>query len=325
MIANIQEAIQAGLWPKSKPITKKEGNLRLEDLGYKLFYVGKNADLYFVAGDIPKVLLVRTDRLSVFDNPLKYLIEGKGIPQNQLSTFGFSYAENFGIRTALCVMPTDIPEDIARRAQLIELCKPLEIELEGEKTGAELIFRMYQTGSFNKLYKSKTIISKILDFVPSFIPTYRYVEAYGIKLPRNIKEWDKYINVISTPTTKGVKDLPLKASLLEDTYPEIISELKALFLSFIDYAYERGIVIIDTKFEVFLNSEGKWCLGDEVLTTESTRFILLSDFENKDYKSIDKQIARDYITEYGYDSEMPEEIKQQIIDSYNLVLTKFNS
>ena len=75
----ISDIVALGLWPQSKKTTTQKGISELEDLGYNLFYIGKNADLYTCPGDDAKVLLVRSDRCSVFDIPLNLEIEGKGI------------------------------------------------------------------------------------------------------------------------------------------------------------------------------------------------------------------------------------------------------
>jgi phosphoribosylaminoimidazole-succinocarboxamide synthase len=66
----ISEITKLGLWPESKKTTTQKGISELEELGYNLFYIGKNADLYTCPGDEPKILLVRSDRCSVFDIPL---------------------------------------------------------------------------------------------------------------------------------------------------------------------------------------------------------------------------------------------------------------
>ena len=82
---NITEITKLGLWPQSKKTTTQKGIPELEELGYNLFYIGKNADLYTCPGDEAKVLLVRSDRCSVFDIPLNLEIVGKGVSQTTIS------------------------------------------------------------------------------------------------------------------------------------------------------------------------------------------------------------------------------------------------
>ena len=98
----INKIMELGLWPESKKTTTQKGISELEELGYKLFYIGKNADLYTCPGDDQKVLLVRSDRCSVFDIPLNLEIEGKGISQTSISNdllFGVSKVSFIRFRT----------------------------------------------------------------------------------------------------------------------------------------------------------------------------------------------------------------------------------
>ncbi|MDD2870813.1 MAG: phosphoribosylaminoimidazolesuccinocarboxamide synthase [Candidatus Gracilibacteria bacterium] len=307
---HIQDAANAGLWPQSKILTTQKGLPELEELGYNLFYIGKNADLYFVAGDIPHVLLVRSDRTSVFDIPLDLEIFGKGIVQTQISDLGFDFAESMGIKTARRKLPENLPESIIGRAQFFELCKPLETDFKGKKTGMELIFRNYLTGSLYKSYKQGH-------------------NPYKIYLPAGMSEWDKFESVVFTPTTKGVKDEPMISTKVTDDFSSIVCPLYKLFDNFTQKCLNIGIVVVDTKFEVFIDSEGNWVLGDEVLTPESSRFIRLEDFSNKNYQSMDKQILRDFGENAGWKIsalylergeklyvKVPHEIQEQILHGY---------
>jgi len=143
----ISDIVALGLWPESKKTTSLKGIAELEDLGYNLFYIGKNADLYTCPGEDAKVLLVRSDRCSVFDIPLNLEIEGKGVSQTAISNNGAKFAKQSGIRTAILDETIDQSLSIAPRCQLMELCKPLEAEIDGEVVQFELIFRNYLTGS----------------------------------------------------------------------------------------------------------------------------------------------------------------------------------
>jgi phosphoribosylaminoimidazole-succinocarboxamide synthase len=120
----ISDIVALGLWPESKKTTSEKGISELEELGYNLFYIGKNADLYTCPGDDQKVLLVRSDRCSVFDIPLNLEIEGKGVSQTAISNSGAAFARKEGIRTAILSEKIDETLSIAPRCQLMELCKP---------------------------------------------------------------------------------------------------------------------------------------------------------------------------------------------------------
>jgi phosphoribosylaminoimidazole-succinocarboxamide synthase len=310
---DIKKIIELGLWPESKKTTTQKGISELEDLGYNLYYIGKNADLYTCPGDDPKVLLVRSDRCSVFDIPLNLEIEGKGVSQTAISNDGAAFAREAGIRTAILSENVDPSLDVAPRCQMMELCKPLEAEIDGDVVQFEFIFRNYLTGSLYEACQKGN-------------------DPYGLELTSDLAQWHKFETPIFTPTTKGIKDEPLNSAKVRETFPEIITSLEKLFKDFTQFAEDNGIVIVDTKFEVFINSKGEWVLGDEVLTPESSRFIDKKDFDNGDYISMDKQILRDFGKKSNWkeqakdlqpgqklDVNVPDEIKNTILSGYDTI------
>lgn len=314
----ISEIIALGLWPESKKTTTQKGIPELEELGYNLFYIGKNADLYTCVGDEAKVLLVRSDRCSVFDIPLNLLIEGKGVSQTAISNNGAAFAKESGIRTAILSETVDQSLAIAPRCQLMELCKPLEAQIDGDVVQFELIFRNYLTGSL-------------------FDACQNNLDPYGLNLPTGLKQWHKFETPIFTPTTKGIKDEPLTSQKVRELFPDIISSLEKLFKNFTKFAQERGIIVVDTKFEIFVNSKGEWVLGDEVLTPESSRFISKEDFDAANYISMDKQILRDFGKENNWKEKsktlksgeklevnVPQSIKDKILDGYTTILNRLS-
>ncbi len=307
---SIHDAIKNGLWPKSKTLTDFIGLARLEELGYHLFYQGKNADMYFIPGEVAKALMVRTDRCSVFDIPLDYEIKHKGHTQTLCSKIGLNFAKEMGIRTTDCKMLDDIPEEIASRSQVVELCKPLEIPLDGKNKSMEFVFRNYLTGSLYESYKNGE-------------------DPYHLSLSSKLKEWEYFVLPLFTPTTKGIKDVPINHSYVRSSFENIVNELGMLFIKFTEFAYSRGLVLVDTKFEVFINSNGDWVLGDEVFTPESSRFILSSNFRENKYIPLDKQVLRDFGKEQNWKEkakelkpgeilcvDVPNKISDQILKNY---------
>ncbi len=309
----ISDIVALGLWPESKKTTTQKGIQELEELGYNLYYIGKNADLYTCPGDEPKILLVRSDRCSVFDIPLNLEIEGKGVYQTAISNNGAKFAQEQGIKTAILSETLDQNLSVAPRCQFMELCKPLEAEIDGEVVQFEFIFRNYLTGS---LYEA----------------TQKGNDPYGLELSSDLKEWHKFETPLFTPTTKGVKDIPLNSKKVRDVFPEIISSLENLFKEFTKFAEDNGIVIVDTKLEVFVNAKGEWILGDEILTPESSRFITKENFDKANYISMDKQILRNFAKENNWkekakdlkageklDVEVPDSIKSEILKGYSTI------
>ena len=314
----ITNIIKLGLWPESKKTTTQKGINELEELGYNLFYIGKNADLYTCPGNDPKVLLVRSDRCSVFDIPLNLEIDGKGVSQTAISNDGANFAKQAGIRTAILSENVDPSLDIAPRCQIMELCKPLEASIDGEVVQFEFIFRNYLTGSLFDACQTGN-------------------DPYGLNLSNDLKQWHKFETPIFTPTTKGVKDIPLNSQKVRELFPEIISTLEKLFKDFTKHAQNNGIIIVDTKLEVFVNTKGEWVLGDEVLTPESSRFIDKEDFDKGNFISMDKQILRDFGKTNNWkekakeledgekmEVEVPDSIKNVILNGYETIYNRLH-
>jgi len=310
---NIDDITALGLWPESKKTTAQKGISELEDLGYNLFYIGKNADLYTCPGKDAKVLLVRSDRCSVFDIPLNLEIEGKGVSQTAISNNGAAFAREIGIKTAILSQNVDSTLSIAPRCQMMELCKPLEAKIDGDLVQFEFIFRNYLTGSLYEACQNGN-------------------DPYGLELSSDLQQWHKFETPIFTPTTKGIKDIPLNTQKVREIFPEIISSLENLFKEFTKFACDNGIVIVDTKFEAFVDADGQWVLGDEVLTPESSRFISKENFDNANFISMDKQILRDFGKENNWkekakslkegeklEVEVPDSIKNTILNGYSTI------
>ncbi len=316
---NISDIKALNLWPQSKKTTTQKGIKELEELGYNLFYIGKNADLYTCPGKDQKVLLVRSDRCSVFDIPLNLEIDGKGVSQTAISNGGAMYAKNMGIRTAILDETIDETLSIAPRCQLMELCKPLEAEIDGDIVQFEFIFRNYLTGSLYDACQNGS-------------------DPYSLNLPSDLSQWHKFDTPLFTPTTKGIKDEPLNSQTVREQFPEIISKLEELFMSFTKFAQQNGIVVVDTKFEAFIDATGAWVLGDEVLTPESSRFISKEDFDAGKYISMDKQILRDFAKENSWkekakdlkegqklEVDVPDSIKNTILNGYETIHNRLHS
>ncbi len=309
----IRDIVELGLWPESKKTTSQKGISELEELGYNLFYIGKNADLYTCPGNEQKVLLVRSDRCSVFDIPLDLEIEGKGVSQTSISNNGAAFAKDSGIRTAILSEQINETLTVAPRCQLMELCKPLEAQIDGDLVQFEFIFRNYLTGSLYEACQNGN-------------------DPYGLDLTSSLSQWHKFETPIFTPTTKGIKDEPLNSAKVRAEFPEIISSLEKLFIDFTKYAEDNGIVVVDTKFEIFMSANGQWVLGDEVLTPESSRFIAKENFDNGEFISMDKQILRDFGKKNNWkekskdlkagqklDVDVPDSIKDIILDGYSTI------
>ena len=108
-------------------------------------------------------------------------------------------------------------------------------------------------------------------------------------------------------------------------------------MDFSEFALEQGIVVVDTKLEVFVDSNGQWVIGDEILTPESSRFISKENFDNGEYISMDKQILRNFAIKHNWKEkakslevgqklkvEVPDSIKNDILKNYEIIYNRMH-
>ena len=151
--------------------------------------------------------------------------------------------------------------------------------------------------------------------------------------PAGLKESQKLAEPIFTPSTKaelGDHDENISEAqcveYLEKRFPgkgaEYTKAIKeatiALYKKCADYAYTKGIIIADTKFEFGLDENGQIVLGDEMLTPDSSRFWPLAGYEvGKSQPSYDKQYVRDWL-KANPDSNylLPQDVIDKTIEKY---------
>ena len=231
---------------------------------------------------------VATDRISAFDVILKNKIAKKGSILTQMSKFWFDFTKDVVPNHMLSVDVKDMPEFFQneRFDGNSMMCRKLEM------LPIECIVRGYITGSGWASYQENGTVC-------------------GIKLPEGLKESEKLPEAIYTPSTKaeiGLHDENISfersIEVLEAKFPghgeEYATKIKdatlALYKKCADYAYSKGIIIADTKFEFGLDENGNIVLGDEMLTPDSSRFWPLEGYEaGKGQPSFDKQFVRDWL------------------------------
>ncbi|MBP7836234.1 MAG: phosphoribosylaminoimidazolesuccinocarboxamide synthase, partial [Candidatus Omnitrophica bacterium] len=198
----------------------------------KLFRRGKVRDVYDL-GD--KLLIVSTDRISCFDVVLPCGIPSKGKVLTALSCFWFDFLSNLVpnhyISADVDKYPLELEkyrDVLAGRSMLVVKSRPLPLEF---------IVRGYLSGSGWKEYQ-------------------RQRSVCGIKLPAGLKESDKLPEIIFTPSTKAEAghDQNVSREYVEKMIGrEAANEIARLSIKIYkkasEYAYKRGIIIADTKFE----------------------------------------------------------------------------
>ncbi|WP_280377931.1 phosphoribosylaminoimidazolesuccinocarboxamide synthase [Nocardia wallacei] len=252
-------------------------------------HAGKVRDLY---EDGDSLLLVASDRVSVYDVVLPTPIPDKGALLTQLSNWWFEYFA--GVPNHV-LSTTDVPAEFAGRAVRVKPLKMVQVEC---------IARGYLSGSGLKEYRSTGAVS-------------------GIALPTGLREGDKLPEPIFTPTTKasvGHDESITFDDVVQQEGREVAERLRDLTLDIYTrgaaYAAERGVIIADTKFEFGWDGD-VLTLGDEVLTSDSSRYWPAAEWEpGRPQRSFDKQFVRDWATSTGWDKEPPgPEIPAEIVDA----------
>ena len=261
---------------KSKPTLIKSGKVRE-------IYQGK---VYYF--DDETLEIVTTDRVSAFDHILNQTVPGKGKILNEMSYRWFDMMEDI-------VDNHTIPSLWYRYADrmIVKKAKPLPVEC---------IVRGHLSGSGWLEYKEKQAVC-------------------GIPLPSGLKESSKLPEPIFTPSTKSdehdenISFEEVVQILGSETANKIKKYSLEIYKRAYEYAYDKGIIIADTKFEFgFLNNE--IILIDELLTPDSSRFWDKELYkEGQSQPSYDKQIIRDYLLQIGWDKNPPiPDLPQGIIE-----------
>jgi phosphoribosylaminoimidazole-succinocarboxamide synthase len=257
----------------------------------KHIHAGKVRDLYELDGDL---LLVATDRVSVYDVSLPTPVPDKGKLLNQLSAWWFDRMSD--VVPNHVVSATDVPEEFAGRAMR---CKPLKM------VQVECIARGYLAGLGLREYQRDGKIS-------------------GVSLPPGLVEGDKLPEPIFTPTTKisdtGHDEFMTFDEVLNEIGEDTAKRLRELTLEIYtkgaEHAAAQGVIIADTKLEFGFDAEGTLTLGDEVLTSDSSRFWPADEWEpGRPQHAFDKQFVRDWSRSTGWDQTPPgPEIPADIVD-----------
>lgn len=267
------------------------------DLPFRLFKRGKVRDVFEVDNQL---LIVSTDRISAFDYVLPSLIPDKGKILNQLSAYWFRYTRDFIPNHVVCDEPEELETlkafapVIGKRAILARKLATFPIEA---------IVRGYIVGSGWKTYQ-------------------RTGEICGVQLPPGLNFADKLPEPIFTPTTKADQghdeDLTFEQmeNIIGKTDSQKIRELSiSLFKKVSQDAYEKGIIIADTKFEYGKDEKGNIILIDEIFTPDSSRFWKVEDYSpGKEPPAFDKQYVRNYLSQSSWDrNSSPPELPHDVI------------
>ncbi|MTK52234.1 phosphoribosylaminoimidazolesuccinocarboxamide synthase [Paludibacter sp.] len=262
-------------------------------------YHGKVRDVYSI-GDL--LVMVATDRISAFDVVLPKGIPFKGQMLNQI-------AAKF----------LDASSDICPNWKLATPDPMVTVGVRCASYPVEMIVRAYLCGSAWRAYKSGVR------------------EICGVKLPDGMRENEKFPQPIITPTTKAElglhdedisKEEIIKQGLVSaDEYAVLEKYTLALFARGTEIAAERGLILVDTKYE-FGKYDGKIYLIDEIHTPDSSRYFYAEGYQERfekgeAQKQLSKEFVREWLMDNGFQGkegqkvpEMTEEIVTGISERY---------
>lgn len=263
----------------------------------ELLSTGKVREVYGWGDDL---LMVASDRISIYDVVMPTPIPDKGKVLNRMSVFWFGLTADI---VPNHFISEDVPEEVAERAMRVKRLEMYPVEC---------VVRGYLSGSGWREYKESGAVC-------------------GIELPRGLVESDKLPEPIFTPSTKaeiGDHDenvsLDRAAEILGDR--ALLDELARISIEVYErgaeHAAARGIILADTKFEFGRNAGAEIVLGDEVLTPDSSRFWPADRYRPGGAQpSFDKQFVRDWASAQGWDKtppapELPADVVEQTRGKY---------
>jgi phosphoribosylaminoimidazole-succinocarboxamide synthase len=237
----------------------------------ELLHSGKVRDVYLDGDDL---LLVASDRVSVYDVVLPTPIPDKGKVLTQLSLWWFDRLADLVPNHVISA--TDVPAEWAGRAVR---CRRLDM------IQVECIARGYLAGLGLREYQETGAVS-------------------GVPLPAGLIEGSQLPEPIFTPTTKtppeeGHDEFMTFEDVAAKLSGDLAAELRRITLEVYRrgaaVAAERGVIIADTKLEFGLAPDGTLVLGDEVLTSDSSRFWAADEWQpGGTQRYLDKQFVRDW-------------------------------
>ena len=244
--------------------------------GQKSVYHGKVRDVYNINDDL--LVMVVSDRISAFDVILPQGIPYKGQVLNQI-------AAKF----------LDATSDIVKNWKIATPDPMVTVGIRCEPYEVEMVIRGYLTGHAWREYSAgkRTLC--------------------GVALPDGMKENEKFISPIITPTTKAYEghdedisreEIIAQGIVSAEEYAQLEFFTQAIFERGTEIAAEYGLILVDTKYE-FGKKDGEIILMDEIHTPDSSRYFYQESYEenlinNKPQKQLSKEFVRQWLIENDF-------------------------
>ena len=235
-------------------------------------YKGKVREVYNINNDL--LVMVATDRLSAFDVVMPKGIPYKGQILNQIAT-------KFMVQTEDLV-PNWLIATPDPNVAVGHLCEPFKVEM---------VIRGYLSGHAAREYKAgKRLLC-------------------GVDMPDGMKENDKFPSPIITPATKAEmgdhdedisRENILKRGIVSENDYEVLEDYtRKLFKRGAEIAAERGLILVDTKYEFGKTKDGKIVLIDEIHTPDSSRYFYADGYqERQDKNEPQKQLSKEFVRQW---------------------------
>jgi phosphoribosylaminoimidazole-succinocarboxamide synthase len=253
--------------------------------GLRHLYSGKVRDLYEV--DFDRMLMVASDRVSVFDVVLPDEIPDKGRVLTGVSQFWFEQTADLVPNHVISCDPTDFPPTagpVGGRAMLVKATTPIRLEC---------VVRGYLFGGGWAEYQERGTVG-------------------GFAAPAGLRQAEQLPKPLFTPSTKAESghDMPLDeaaaiALVGADAYERVRDLSLQIYALGAARAQENGLVLADTKFE-FGDLDGEILVIDEMMTPDSSRYWPLDAYRvGISPPSFDKQFVRDFMDSTGWNHDPP--------------------
>ena len=267
----------------------------------KSVYKGKVREVYNINDDM--LVMIASDRLSAFDVIMPRQIPFKGQILNQIAVKMMKETED--------LVPNWLIASPDENVSVGHLCQPFKVEM---------VIRGYLSGHAAREYKAGKR------------------ELCGVPMPEGMKENDKFPTPIITPSTKADNGLHDEDISRENILRQgIVSEADYAVLE--DYTYklfqrgseiaaQRGLILVDTKYEFGKTKDGKIVLIDEIHTPDSSRYFYADGYEERQtkgekQKQLSKEFVRQWLIANGFQGkegqvipEMNDEKIAEISDRY---------
>ncbi|MBC9796284.1 phosphoribosylaminoimidazolesuccinocarboxamide synthase [Sinomicrobium weinanense] len=254
--------------------------------GQKDVYKGKVREVYSVNDNL--LVMIATDRLSAFDVVMPRGIPYKGQILNQIATKMMKATED--------IVPNWLIATPDPNVAVGHKCTPFKVEM---------VIRGYLSGHAAREYKAGKR------------------QLCGVSMPEGMKENDKFPEPVITPSTKADggahdedisrEDILKQGIVSEEDYIQLEAYTKALFQRGTEIAAQRGLILVDTKYEFGKTKDGKIVLIDEIHTPDSSRYFYADGYQERQdkgekQKQLSKEFVRQWLIENGFQGKEGQQI-----------------